>query len=190
MVIWHFQCHCKRVCVVSYVQTFELDPTRYGLHLHLLGRRQLRDRKWFSSFLLSSLSQVFVMRGSDVPKYEENTTLSGLIILLMDWPRVAVTGHQIEEMGAGDVKWPSNKKISYVYKITMIFCEKVYHYGPGAKNKYDDIDRLIPVWIVHVLLGNFVRLRVDINGMFSLRSHVILPDDATLLSYLKFTFSA
>ena len=72
----------------------------------------------------------------------------------------------------------------------MIFCEKVYHYGPGAKNKYDDIDRLIPVWIVHVLLGNFVRLRVDINGMFSLRSHVILPDDATLLSYLKFTFSA
>ena len=67
----------------------------------------------------------------------------------------------------------------------MIFCEKVYHYGPGAKNKYDNIDRLIPVWIVHVFLSYFVRLGVHVDRMFRLAAHVVLPDDAALLGYLK-----
>ena len=43
----------------------------------------------------------------------------------------------------------------------------------------------LPVWIVHVFLSNFVRLGVHVDRVFRLGAHVVLPDDAALLGYLK-----
>ena len=42
-----------------------------------------------------------------------------------------------------------------------------------------------PVWIVHVLLSDFVWLGVYIDGVLSLRGHELAPDDAALLSHLQ-----
>ena len=81
-----------------------------------------------------------------------------------DIPGVAVTGHQIEQVGTGDVKGPPEAE--------------------SIKVRSQDDSQLLPVWIVHILLSDLVGLGVHVDGVVGLAAHVVLPDDAALLSHL------